>query len=135
MIFENTRSAARALYVNKLRSSLTILGIIIGISAVIVMVSVGSGAKEQLGEQIQSLGTNLLIVRSKSTSTQGVRGGAGTLATLTDEDATAIQNEITIVQAAESHNAGAHQVIHGGFNWATLVMASRPSGWKSGSGW
>jgi len=122
MIFENARSAARALYVNKLRSSLAILGIIIGISAVIAMVSVGSGAKEQLGEQIQNLGTNFIIVRSKSTSIQGVRGGAGTLATLTEEDATAIQNEITIVQTAESHNAGAHQVIHGGLNWATLVM-------------
>jgi putative ABC transport system permease protein len=123
MIFENTRSAARALYVNKLRSSLTILGIIIGIGAVIVMVSVGSGAKKQLAEQIQGLGTNLIVVRSKSTSIQGVRAGAGTLATLTEEDATAIQNEITIVQAAACHNAATHQLVQGSLNWSTLVMA------------
>ena len=99
MIFENTRSAARALYVNKLRSSLTILGIIIGISTVIVMVSVGSGAKEQFWLSSSRASGRTLLSRSKSTSIQGVRGGAGTRANLTDEDATAIQNEITIVQA------------------------------------
>jgi putative ABC transport system permease protein len=126
MIFENTRSAARALYVNRLQSSLTILSIIIGVAAVIVLVSVGSGAQEQLAEQIQSLGTNLVIVRSKSTSIQGVRAGAGTRATLTDEDAAAIQNEIAIVQAAAPTRGGNVQVIHGGLNWGTSASGVTP---------
>jgi putative ABC transport system permease protein len=126
MILENTRSAARALYVNKLRSSLTILGIIIGVGAVIAMVAVGSGAQERLSEQIQSLGTNLVIVRSRSTFIQGVRGGAGTRATLTDEDAMAIQNEIAAVQAAAPGRGGAHQVIHGNLNWGTSVVGVTP---------
>jgi putative ABC transport system permease protein len=127
MIFENTRSAARALYVNKLRSSLTILGIMIGVGAVIAMVAVGSGAQERLTEQIQSLGTNLVLIRSSSTSIQGVRGGAGTRATLTDEDAMAIQEEIAAVQAAApSRGPGARQVIHGNLNWGTGVIGVTP---------
>src|SRR5262245_29890267 len=126
MIFENARSAARALYVNKLQSSLTILSIIIGVAAVIVLVSVGSGAQEQLAEQIQSLGTNLVIVRSKSTSIQGVRAGAGTRATLTDEAAAAIQNEIAIVEAAAPTRGGNVQVIYGGLNWGTSAQGVTP---------
>ena len=126
MLLDNTRSAARALHVNKLRSSLTMLGIIIGVGAVIAMVAVGSGAQEQLAAQIQSLGTNLVVVRSSSTSIQGVRGGAGTRATLTDEDAMAIQNEIAAVQAAAPTRGGIHQVIHGNLNWGTTVAGVTP---------
>jgi len=126
MLLDNTRSAARALHVNKLRSSLTMLGIIIGVGAVIAMVAVGSGAQEQLAEQIQSLGTNLVIVRSRSTSIQGVRGGAGTRATLTDEDAMAIQSEIPAVQAAAPTRGGYLQVIHGNLNWVTTGVGVTP---------
>jgi putative ABC transport system permease protein len=126
MLLDNTRSAARALHVNKLRSSLTMLGIIIGVGAVIAMVAVGSGAQEQLAEQIQSLGTNLVIVRSRSTSIQGVRGGAGTRATLTDEDAMAIQSEVPAVQAAAPTRGGYLQVISGNLNWVTTGVGVTP---------
>ena len=126
MLLDNTRNAARALHVNMLRSSLTMLGIIIGVGAVIAMVAVGSGAQERVAEQIQSLGTNLVLVRSSSTSIQGVRGGAGTRVTLTDEDAMAIQNEIAAVQAAAPTRGGTHQVIHGNLNWGTSVTGVTP---------
>jgi putative ABC transport system permease protein len=127
MLLDNARSAARALRVNKLRSSLTMLGIIIGVGAVIAMVAVGAGAQARLAEQIQSLGTNLVIVRSSSTTTQGVRGGGGTRATLTDEDATAIQNEIAAVQAAAPTRGGGNlQAIYGNLNWATSVTGVTP---------
>jgi putative ABC transport system permease protein len=122
MLLDNARSAARALRVNKLRSSLTMLGIIIGVGAVIAMVAVGAGAQARLAEQIQSLGTNLVIVRSASTNIQGVRGGGGTRATLTDEDATAIQSEIEAVQAAAPTRGGNLQVVHGNLNWGTSVQ-------------
>jgi putative ABC transport system permease protein len=121
MILDNARSAARALRANKLRTSLTMLGIIIGVGAVIAMVAVGSGAQARLAEQIQSLGTNLVVVTSSSTNVLGVRGGGGTRATLTDEDATAIQEEIPAVQAAAPSRGGTFQAIHGNLNWATSV--------------
>jgi putative ABC transport system permease protein len=134
MLLENARSAARALRVNKLRSSLTMFGIIIGVGAVIAMISVGSGAQERLAEQIQSLGTNLLIVRSASNNVLGVRGGGGTRATLTDEDALAIQTEIAAVQAAAPTRGGTYQVIHGYLNWGTSVTGVTPE-WFEVKGW
>jgi len=76
------------------------LGIIIGVASLIAMVSVGAGAQARVNEQIQSLGTNLLIVVSNSNNVRGVRGGGGSRATLTEDDAYAIQREIAIVQAA-----------------------------------
>ena len=77
MILQNTRSAAHALRVNKLRSALTMLGVVIGVGAIIAMVAVGSGAHARVAEQIQSLGSNLLIVISGSVTVRGVRGGGG----------------------------------------------------------
>jgi putative ABC transport system permease protein len=132
MLLEKTRSAARALHVNKLRSSLTTLGITIGVGAIIAMVAVGSAAQEPLAEQIQSLGSNLVLVRASSNSVRGVRGGAGTRVTLTDDDA--IQNAIAAVQAAAPTRGGTLQVIHGNLTWGTAVAGSRPSGSKSRSG-
>jgi len=126
MLRVNIFCAARALHLHKLRSSLTMLGIIVGVGAVIATIAVGSGAQEQLAEQIQSLGTDLLLVRSSSNSIQGVRGGAGTRVTLTDEDAMAIQNEIAAVQAAAPTRGGTHQVIRGSLNWSTNVSGVTP---------
>ena len=82
MILENARSAAYALRVNKLRSSLAMLGIIIGVGSVIAMVAVGAGAHARVTEQIQSLGANLIIVTAGSRSSSGVRGGQGSQVTL-----------------------------------------------------
>ncbi len=84
------RIALRALMVNKMRSALTMLGIIIGVSAVIAMIAVGSGAKARIAEQIASMGSNLLIVLSGSSTSGGIRFGTGTVPTLTADDAKAI---------------------------------------------
>src|SRR5438874_10096096 len=94
---QSSRVALRALRVNKLRSALTMLGIIIGVGAVIAMVGVGAGAQARVAEQIQSLGSNLIIVLSGSTSAGGVRLGQGSQLTITEDDAVAIQREIPAV--------------------------------------
>ena len=87
------RSAFRALRRNKMRSFLTMLGIIIGVGAVIAMLAIGQGAEYSVKQQISSLGTNVLIVFPGSQQTGGLRMGAGTVTTLTEEDAWAIQKE------------------------------------------
>src|SRR4030043_681979 len=89
------RIALRALMVNKMRSTLTMLGIIIGVGAVIAMVAVGSGAKKQIVEQIASMGSNMLIVLSGSSTSGGLRFGTGTVPTLRADDDNAILHEIT----------------------------------------
>src|SRR5512145_1838039 len=100
MILDNVRSAARALRVHTLRSVLTMLGIVIGVGAIIAMVAVGAGAHARVAEQIQSLGSNLLIVVNGTTNVGGARGGQGAHVTLTEDDALALQREIPAVQAA-----------------------------------
>src|SRR5712675_1713839 len=94
------RIAMRALARNKLRSALTMLGIIIGVGAVIAMVGVGAGAQARVAEQIQSLGSNLIIVLSGSTSAGGIRMGQGSQLTITEEDSAAIAREVGAVQAS-----------------------------------
>ena len=83
----NLPIALQALKVNKLRSALTMLGIIIGVAAVIVMIAVGSGAQARVKEQIAGLGSNLMILWPGSVTTAGVRGGTGTAQTLVEDDA------------------------------------------------
>src|SRR5688500_5186842 len=126
MILDNARTAARALRVNKLRSALTMLGIIIGVGAVIAMVAVGAGAQARLAEQIQSIGANLITVSSNSTTIAGVRAGQGSRATLTDEDALAIQQEIGAVQAAAPTRGGTFQAVRAQHNWGTSVTGVTP---------
>ena len=103
----SARVALRALRVNKLRSALTMLGIIIGVAAVIAMVGVGAGAQARVAEQIQSLGSNMIIVLSGSITAGGVRMGSGSQLTITEDDAWAIQREIRTVAGVL---AGAHVV-------------------------
>ncbi|HTY76440.1 MAG TPA: ABC transporter permease [Candidatus Bathyarchaeia archaeon] len=122
----SARIAVRALRVNKLRSILTMLGIIIGVAAVIAMVSIGSGAQARIAEQIQSLGSNLLIVLSGSSNTGGVRQGLGSQLTITEEDAWAIQREIASVQVAAPAMRGNAQVVWGNLNWSTNVQGTTP---------
>src|SRR5207253_5149717 len=86
-VWQSVRIAIRSLRVNKLRSALTMLGIIIGVAAVIAMVGVGAGAQARVAEQIQSLGSNLIIVLSGSVTAGGVRIGSGRQLTLTEADA------------------------------------------------
>src|SRR4029079_7564541 len=86
-------AARRALARNKLRSALTMLGVFIGVAALVAMVAVGQGANAAVEEQIASLGTNLLVVMPGATTSSGVRAGFGSASTLTVPDAEAIQKE------------------------------------------
>jgi len=120
------RIAVRSLRVNKLRSALTMLGIIIGVGAVIAMIAVGAGAQARVAEQIQSLGANLIIVLSGSTNAAGVRLGMGSQLTITEDDAAAIAREIPAVQVAAPSTRGNAQVVYGNLNWATGILGMTP---------
>ena len=102
-----------------MRSALTMLGIIIGVAAVIAMVGVGSGATERIQEQIHSIGSNLIIVLPGSISSNGVRLGSGAVASLTQDDAKAIAMECPSVAVAAPTVRGGVQVVYGSNNWAT----------------
>jgi putative ABC transport system permease protein len=123
---QSARIALRALRVNKLRSVLTMLGIIIGVGAVIAMVGVGAGAQARVAEQIQSLGSNVIIVLSGSTTAGGIRWGQGSRLTITEEDAVAIGRELPSVQAAAGSMRGSVQVVFGNLNWATGLQGVMP---------
>ncbi|PIX26081.1 MAG: multidrug ABC transporter substrate-binding protein [Deltaproteobacteria bacterium CG_4_8_14_3_um_filter_45_9] len=125
-LFAGLRLALRALLVNKMRSALTMLGIIIGVSAVIAMIAVGSGAKARIAEQIASMGSNLIIVLSGSSTSGGLRYGSGTVPTLTAEDAKAIQTEIPSVKYVAPNLTGIAQVIFGNQNWSTVINGTTP---------
>ena len=119
------RIALRALAVNKLRSALTMLGIVIGVGAVIVMIAVGAGAQSRVEEQIRALGSNLLLVMPGSTTAGGVRMGFGSGSTLTEDDVVAINREIPEALAAPALR-GSAQVIWGNMNWSTQVFGVTP---------
>ena len=123
---EALRAALTALHDHKLRSSLTALGIIIGTSATIAMLAIGAGARAQVAAQVQSLGSNLLIIVSGNINQAGVRLGAGAAPTLSDEDAAAITQEISSVRVTSSVISGKTQVIAEGENWATIVYTVEP---------
>jgi len=125
-LLASLRIALRALMVNKMRSTLTMLGIIIGVGAVIAMIAVGSGAKQRIAEQIASMGSNLLIVLSGSSTSGGFRGGSGTVPTLTVEDSKAILNEIPSVKYTAPTLTGVAQVVYGNQNWSTIINGSTP---------
>jgi putative ABC transport system permease protein len=120
------RIALRALRVNKLRSTLTMLGIIIGVAAVIVMISIGSGAQARVEEQIKALGSNLIMLMPGSVTAGGVRMGSGTRNTLTEDDSYAIQREIQEIQAAAPQLRGTGQVVAGNNNWSTVFYGMTP---------
>jgi len=120
------RIALKALMVNKMRSALTMLGIIIGVGAVIAMIAVGSGAKKRIADQIASMGSNILIVLSGSSTSGGIRFGAGTVPTLTVEDGKAILTEIPGVRAVAPHLSGIAQVVFGNQNWSTVIYGTTP---------
>ncbi len=118
------RSAGRALTTNLLRSLLTMLGIIIGVAAVITMIAVGAGAQKRVEEQIKTLGTNIMLVLPGAQTAGGVRLGAQTGQTLTEEDAQAIARDVPEVQvAAPSLRTGA-QVSAVNSNWSTSVLGT-----------
>jgi putative ABC transport system permease protein len=116
----------RALWVNKMRSALTMLGIIIGVGAVIAMVAVGTGASQKISEQISSMGSNLLIILPGATTSGGVRMGAGTQPTLSLGDAEAIVKECPAVSHVAPIQNGVAQVVYGHLNWSTAVVGTTP---------
>ena len=120
------RIALRALMVNKMRSTLTMLGIIIGVGAVIAMIAVGSGAKARIAEQIASMGSNMLIVLSGSSTSGGLRFGSGTVPTLTVDDAKAMLSEIPSIKYVAPSVSGVAQVVFGNQNWSTVIAGTTP---------
>ena len=115
------KMATTSLKINKMRSMLTSLGIIIGVSAVIIMLAVGSGASKKIASDMESMGSNLLIIRSASAKSGGVRMGMGTRPTLTLKDAQAIEDKARGVLAVAPYSSEGKQVTFGNQNWSTSV--------------
>ena len=120
------RTSLRALQRNKMRSLLTALGIIIGVGAVIAMVSIGNGAKAQVESQIASLGENVILVMSGSVNSRGVSSGFGGASTLTIPDMEAIRAEVEGVQAVSPEVRRSHRVAAGNQNWFTAITGVDP---------
>jgi len=120
------RIAMRALARNKLRSILTMLGIIIGVGAVIAMVSVGQGAQQQAQQQIAAMGSNMLFVQSGTVNRGGMRMGWGATKTLVYDDLLAIMRECPSVKAAAPGSQASAQVVFGNDNWATNINGTEP---------
>ncbi len=125
-LLASVRIALRALRVNKLRSALTMLGIVIGVGAVIAMVAIGTGASNRIAEQIASIGSNLLMVLPGSATSGGMRMGFGSTMTLTEDDARAIAIEIPGVVTASGSMRGVAQLVYGNQNWSTAVQGTAP---------
>ncbi len=120
------RIAMRALARNKLRSALTMLGIIIGVAAVIAMVSVGQGAQQQAQEQIAAMGSNVLFVGSGAVSRGGMSMGWGATKSLVYDDMTAILHECPAIAAAAPGTTATAQVVFGNDNWNTRITGTEP---------
>jgi putative ABC transport system permease protein len=125
-IWPAVRIALRALRVNKLRAALTMLGIIIGVGAVIATVSIGSGAEQRIADQIKSIGSNLMMILPGSTTSGGIRAGMGSLLTLSEDDARSIAAEVTAAQAVAPSMRGTAQVVFGNQNWSTAIQGVTP---------
>lgn len=115
------KMATVSLKINKMRSILTSLGIIIGVSAVIIMLAVGSGASKKIAKDMESMGSNLLMIRSASAKSGGVRMGSGTKPTLTMKDAAAIEEKCRGIMAIAPYSSETKQLTYGNQNWSTSV--------------
>ncbi len=125
-IFSTIKISFRALSVNKMRSALTMLGIVIGVGAVITMIAVGTGASRLIAERISSMGSNLLIIELGSATTGGARLGAGTKPRLNTSDAEAILRDCPAVSEVAPTRQGMTQVVFGHANWAVNVYGTTP---------
>jgi putative ABC transport system permease protein len=121
-IFSTFRIALLALRTNALRSALTMLGIIIGVAAVIAMIAVGKGAQSRVEEQVRSLGANVMVVFPSSQNSGGVRSGSGGVQTLTEDDARAVALEVPEVMFAAPTHRASGQVVYGNQNWFAAVF-------------
>jgi putative ABC transport system permease protein len=125
-VFSTIKVALRALLRNTMRSILTALGIIIGVAAVIAMVSIGNGAKSQVEAQVASLGENVITVFPGSFTAGGMRSGWGSASTLTVDDADAIKREVSNVLGVTPEMRDRAQVLANGLNWNTQIMGESP---------
>ena len=131
--------ATRALVRNKLRSFLTLLGVIIGVGAVIAMTAIGEGAKARVAKTFEKMGTNMLVVRSGSSSRGGVRGGSGSKQSLTWGDLQAIQSQVTSVRLAAPELSARAQMASEDQNWSSTAYGITPEyfsirNWEIASG-
>ncbi len=125
MIFAMLGEAWRAMGANRLRTFLTMLGMVIGVGAVVLMMAIGQGAQYAIKESISAMGSNLFILLAGHTSSSGVRSASGGAHTLTVEDANAIA-ELPGIQAAAPIHPGSAQVIYGPNNWNTSIIGTTP---------
>lgn len=125
--FKSTlRIAINSLKVNKMRSMLTSLGIIIGVSAVIIMLAIGTGAQEKVQKNMESMGSNLLTIRGASAKSGGVHMGMGTIPTLTTKDAIAINKNARGILGVAPVSSETKQLTYGNQNWSTSVYGTMP---------
>jgi putative ABC transport system permease protein len=130
-LFTTFRLALRALWRNKVRSFLTMLGIIFGIGTVIAMISAGNGARQSVADVFSAMGTNLLIISNGSSQSSGVRGGAGSQMALTWDDLTALENgEVSSVRWVAPVLTTKVQVTAEGTNWNTTITGTKPAYFK-----
>jgi putative ABC transport system permease protein len=125
-IAQSMLSALEALAANKLRSLLTMLGIIIGVGAVIVVIAIGQGAKDAVAQQLSRLGTNMVTIQPGNFNAGGVATGAGGRPSLTDQDVQAIQRQVPHITAISPLVGGNNQVAYQGLNWQTRVQGVYP---------
>jgi len=125
--FEPITSAWSGIFGHKLRSFLTILGVVIGVSAVIALMSVGKGTTSRILSSVQSLGADIITIRPSFSTSGGVRGGFGSAQTLTMEDATAIQKNVANITAVAPSTSQFYQAIYGSENVNTQVVGVTPS--------
>ena len=126
-VSEHFKQAGRALLANKVRTALSMLGILIGVGAVIAMLALGSGAKESLEKQLSSMGTNLLVLRPGSRRTQGVSLQAGEAARFSTNDADEIISGIPLISKVAPQVSGRGQLVYGNKNWNTQIVGSVPN--------
>src|SRR5574344_35412 len=121
------KMAVVSLKVNKMRSALTSLGIIIGVSAVIIMLAVGTGSSQKIAKDMESMGSNMLMIRSASATSGGVRMGFGTKPTLTLKDTDAIEKDCHGILAIAPYSSESKQLTYGNQNWSTTVGGTTSS--------
>ncbi|PSH02842.1 MAG: multidrug ABC transporter substrate-binding protein [Acidobacteria bacterium] len=125
-LLSSIRIAFRALQVNKLRSALTMLGIIIGVAAVISTAAIGSGAKERIQKQIASIGSNTIIILPGSLTSSGMRMGSGNAITLSESDARELVAQCPDIALTAPVVRGGAQIVYENNNWATIVYGTTP---------
>ena len=116
--------AFRAIKANKMRSILTSLGIIIGVAAVIIMLAIGKGAQKSIQDDMKTMGTNLIMIRSGTTTSSGARGGFGSQPTMKGADGDAIQEKISKIRLAAPVLNDTGQIVYGNANWSTSITGT-----------